>query len=392
MRYIKLMSGMVAAMVLTACGGGGGGSSAPSTPVVTTPPVVVAPYEVQRLSYDNAKNLQVGQITKPVPGWMMVQAVADFTRSGRMDMVVFKQNYTPETVSQAASTDPSYLSDILYYRGGSTGYTQVTTFKLKGCLHPRKAVVADFNGDHYPDIVVACHGYDGGTNPGEQSLMLVNDKAGGFTVGKLPGVGFYHGAAAFDTTGNGYSDLVMVDDNRSPNVYVLRNQKDGTFAEDNKSVQGLSNETFRYFSVEVTDVDGDGALDLLVGGNEVLSGTQILYGDTTGSFGVRKSTIPSVNGRGVVLDFTLVNENGIKILFVGRTADETSAAGYYNTQTLQRVDLLTMTSSVPLDVVGSKQNNWIAWWIPVVRNGLTGVQPYSTVDDGDHVVGGLFFQ
>jgi hypothetical protein len=354
-------------------------------------------YFVKPTSYANAKNLYVPQISKPGKSWYPVQAVADFTKTGKLDMIAAFQNYSPDSVSlaqvqaAAASGDTRYLSDIKYFSQNADGsWVEKASFSVKGCLHPRKAAVADFNGDGYPDVVIACTGYDADPNPGEYALLLTNDRSGGFKLSNAtPNLGYYHSVAAFDAHGNGFADLIVVDNTRRPNVYVLRNQKDGTFKEDFSAVNGLNDQIFRYFSVEVVDVNQDGLLDMIVGGNENLNPTEILYGDKPGQFGAggNVTILPGVSQRAVVLDFVLIG----KTLFVGRTSDAKSTVGYYNTQTLQKIDLRTMQSNVLLDNASTNEANWIFWWIPTVKNGLVGVTPYATVDNGGNNVSPYFF-
>ncbi|MBC7490563.1 MAG: VCBS repeat-containing protein [Glaciimonas sp.] len=346
---------------------------------------LVVPILVQKSSYLNAKGYDLSQIAFPssVKGAAgdgpLAWGAGDFYQSGNINIFTANQNYGPWAHSlSVATSDPKYLSDFEFWQVSKDG-----TFKkqssVKGCLHPRKSVVADFNKDGIPDVFVACTGYDASPFPGEKSQLVLSNGNGGFNVTDVTDIGFFHGASAGDINGDGYPDIVVADISKSSGVYFLINQKDGTFKVDSTRIfgfEGAGPYIGPYFSVELIDVNEDGILDLIVGGHEQsgTAPTKILYGDANGKFGVNGNVtlIPAIAGRGVVLDFTLVTNGGKKGLYVGRSADETSVEGFYATKTLQWVDLTTLASTVLLDEKGA----WIPWWLPKTQNGKNGVTPY----------------
>ena len=125
-------------------------------------------------SYQNAKGLYASPIAFPpslidsLNGPPTAYAVADFFQTGNIDLFTAFQNYHPPStgytgVSQNdAISNSQYWSDFTFWRKQSDGtYFQILT--MKGCLHPRKALVADFNQDTFPDLYISCHGYDSGS-------------------------------------------------------------------------------------------------------------------------------------------------------------------------------------------------------------------------------------
>jgi hypothetical protein len=131
-----------------------------------------------------------------------------------------------------------------------------------------------------------------------------------------------------------------------------------------------------YWSVELIDINSDGILDLIAGGDDKNNANAvILYGATNGTFGNTKEVIPAVAGRGTILDFTYVNNNGKKTLYIDRTADGTDSQSWYSTNTLQAYDLTTKVATVVLDKVNTI---WEAWWLPTTRNGQNGVASYTS--------------
>ena len=382
MKYLIL----ILALTLTACGGGS------SNTVQPPPPVVKTPIALQPTSYLNTKNVGLSRINFPdslrsySPDQPTGFTAADFFKNGTIDIFTTKQNYTMnlnEFPSDKVLTEEKYKSDFQFWRKDESGnLTLLATYK--GCLHPRKAVVSDFNQDGFPDVFVACHGYDGlvdGKFLGEKSKILINDGKGAFTVSDATDIGFYHGASSADVNGDGYPDIVVanmfnqaVPGANGYSVHFLINQKNGTFAVDNTRITGLTNWT-GYWSVELIDINNDGIVDLITGGEDKNNANAvILFGTLNGTFGNTKEVIPAVPGRGTILDFTFVVNNGKKTLYIARTADNTDNQSWYSTNTLQAYDLTTKTSTVVLDKVNTI---WEAWWMPTTRNGQNGVASYT---------------
>ncbi len=82
-----------------------------------------------------------------------------------------------------------------------------------GGFHPRKAVVADFNGDDKADVIVADHGYDAEPFPGAPLLLYLSTADG--RLEKAEGlehiIGFHHSVAVGDIDGDGDSDVFIMD-------------------------------------------------------------------------------------------------------------------------------------------------------------------------------------
>ena len=78
-----------------------------------------------------------------------------------------------------------------------------------GGFHPRKAVVADFNGDDRADVIVADHGYDADPFPGAPLLLYLSTADG--RLEKAKGldhiIGYHHSVTAGDIDRDGDTDV-----------------------------------------------------------------------------------------------------------------------------------------------------------------------------------------
>jgi len=388
---------------------------------------LVVPIPVSTSSYKNWKEIGMTATVFPAESYRDIAGIpgpfaygwADFFQTGKRELFTAHDRYTDAIKdtsiprSQLYTTihnDPRYHSDLTIWHLNDDG-TWTKRWEQKGCVKPRKALIADFNGDRIPDIFLACHDInseDGIPTYGEYSYIVLSDGKGGFNASPVAGtLGYNHGGSAADFNKDGYPDLYL------SGTHLLLNNKDGTFT----SVDhGISRSIFpdwegEYFSVEAMDVDGDGNFDLLCGGDEGATfnppgtprvtnpfqiETAIFYGDGTGHFDTF-TKLPGVAKRALVEDFTMVTNNGVKSLYIGRTSSYDSGLigpqcfnGSYCTNTLQVVNLVTLASTVILDLVTppntwSDKTNWSHWWIPTTQNGVNGVGTFETVS-GDNFI------
>lgn len=369
---------------------GAGGTVSKSVTVDAWLPIPVA-----ATSYENWKPNGRGEIAFPPStintawqGLPTPYGFGDFFQTGRRDLITASLRYRPDGVY---ASEAGNLSDIEVWREEANGgWTRL--WAGRGCLHPRKVLVADFNNDQVPDVFLACHGWDGpitnGAVRGETSRLLLSNGRDGFTTSAVGQPSWYmHGAAAADLDGDGWTDIVMSDVSECCRksdgfeVFALMNQRDGTFRIDKTRIPGIQDG--QYGAIELVDVDGDRNVDLLLGSgwsspNDGYKPALLFYGDAAGRFGQggRQVTLPHVRERGAVLDFTLVENAGRRGLFIGRSAPFLLGI---DAITLQYVDLQTLASRVVLDQLGI---GWVAWWIPATRNGQNGVVNFAAITNG----------
>jgi hypothetical protein len=283
MKHTKLAVSVLIATSLAACGGGGGGSVpapvvtasvAPApVPVVITPAAKLDPIKVKSTSYANAKEVGLGAETIPnvsIAGYtVLAYAFADFMQDGTLSLVTHSLAYDagkPETKGA--------VGHVAFWKKVNGQWSNVTTTLLtdtKGCLHARKAVVADFNNDAKPDVFFACTGFDADPFTGEQQMMALSQPDGTYKMKTVPVTCYCHGASAAELNNKGYADVVVTDIATAKGSFMLINNKNDTFTQ---SYEGMpvSGQGKPIFTAELLDYDRDGKVDLFLAGIENATG------------------------------------------------------------------------------------------------------------------------
>lgn len=232
-------------------------------------------------------------------------------------------------------------------------------------IHPRKAIVGDYNKDGRPDIFIAAHGYDRPPFPGEYNQMLLSNN-GKYDLKKFEDkVGFYHSTTSADIDNDGDLDIFALD-NRTP--YFLINDGKGNFTYSITQIN--ADDINAQYSCELIDVNKDGYVDLIMGGHEFDYGntTRIYWGNSTYRF-VDKSDIPSVDRYGVVLDIDQydLDGDGINELIINRAGGRSTNEYFYQGWFIQVVklegkNLIDVTNQfIENNSIDVNYPKWIVW-------------------------------
>ena len=256
-------------------------------------------------------------------------AVGDFNEDGLQDMVL-AMHYAPMCV---------------LLREDQWSWTRVTEGVPTMKQFPTRSVtVADMNNDGHLDIVAVGEFTSAGNMAmGKGLMVLEGDGAGGFkSHWVLESVGiFADNIAIGDVNGDGIRDIAVANRNggRQEVVWIGK----GDFQYEGDPGAGLPEATV-YDAVELTDVDGDGADDLVLGMMKINStlpeptGIRVFYlrGDewvrdarglpVTPRFGAITSA--DLNGDGLVDILALEFYNGVLRVFL-----QSKAAGWTESAT-----------------------------------------------------------
>jgi FG-GAP-like repeat len=352
-------------VALSACGGGGG-SSAITIP--TAPATPATPIAVQPTSYLNAKSTNFGQAKLPIdPYTGVAHTFADFKRNGEYQLFV-------ATVGYDAANPNTFINRgtfKFYTKQGDGTYVQNSTILANnaGCLHPRKAIVADFNQDGRPDVFVSCTGIDVTPFSGEKSAFILSNADGTYVASYLNFDAYAHGASAADLNGDGYPDLIVTDTSINLMPFVLINNRNGTFTKRTDLIP--SNLKFKLiYSAELIDFNKDGKMDLLLAGHEwddiyhANIPASIYLGNGTADFSsIVPTTLPTVANEGITLDMVF-NNNDVYLL---RTS--LGDGTFYKSTVIQKIAYPSLTDSVIYNS-NRAMNNGFAWapWM-VMANG-----------------------
>jgi len=333
----------------------------------TNTPTPLMPLTVAETSYQNFK--EVGLTPQSLPAYRdnvgTIRAYGDFSRSGRLDLFTATITYWPP-ITPANATPSIFEFWSMQADGTFVRNTQMLA-SSSGCIHPRKAIVADFNADGRPDIFIACHGFDAAPWPGERNKIVLSQPSGDYVIQDAsPDIGFFHSASAADLNDDMLPDVIVTNNFDPASAFVLLNQGGGVFQRESSIRLPLSIGGKNYFTVELVDVDGDENVDVVLGGHEWEGApTVVLLNPGSSNFkSVTPITIPSVSNEGVVLDFVVTRTGSTRALWVLRTSGGDGT--FYQSRTIQKVLWPSLTSTIPLL---ERSAQWFQWIIPTTVNG-----------------------
>ncbi|NBC96906.1 MAG: hypothetical protein GVY27_11190, partial [Deinococcus-Thermus bacterium] len=255
-------------------------------------------------------------------------AVGDFDEDGALDLVLTGSDASGTPIARLALgdgaggfTDASAgLTDVLggsasvadfdddehldlLLTGRDAGFNEITTLYLgdgAGGVAPAGAglpgvvdgssSVGDFDGDGHLDLVLT--GQDAGFN--ERAALYLGDGAGGFTDAGASLTGVRRSASSVgDFDEDGHLDLVLSGEDASGDNVSTLYLGDGTggFAPAGAGLTAVSSS-----GSAAADFDGDGALDLLLTGEESRETATLYRGDGTGGFTATQAGLLGVEG------------------------------------------------------------------------------------------------
>lgn len=337
-----------------ACTGDGGTASKTASLLVT---------RIKPSSYENKNNMGIAPVSLAALNAVNAFAVSDFFGDGSTALVLHTLEYNPN--------DPSTYNNyghIRFYKKDQTGtWTDETSTLLTnnvGCLHPRKAAVADFNRDGRPDVYFACHGLDAPPYPGEHPHVLLSQPDGTYQNVTLAVTCYCHSASAADVNDDGYPDVLVTDTSVAQTPYFLINQTDGTFKPDYSRLPN-SSKGKQIYTAELIDFSGSGKYDVFLAGNEPGTtsdpgseyGPTILPNDGTGNF-ASSTPVSLLTGNSFGLALDIVFQNGYAYLL--------KVNHNYTSSDIEKVSYpaISATSVYLNSTTYPNGSTWLDWIVP----------------------------
>lgn len=215
--------------------------------------------------------------------------------------------------------------------------------------------VADFNGDGRKDILV------NGNSTEAITKIYFQQINGTFQEAPTALMGSQYGATKiFDANGDGFLDILVtgISTNYTPDTKLYLNSGTGEFTEKISGIQPLS-----FSSIDAADIDGDGDMDLLVSGMDMVPSysLKIYLNDGVGNFTETANTFQGTStGSAKFVDYN--NDGLLDVFSIGTNAESNNTVQLYkntgnlefvpDTENSNAITALNMAKATWLDIEG----------------------------------------
>lgn len=201
--------------------------------------------------------------------------LGDLTADGKPEIVTTNEAANDNTLSIFVNNADGTFQRGVYYDSVSSGDANSTGSNPA----PWAVSIADVNGDGKADLVV--------TNYNSSDITILLGKGDGTvsvpTTGYATGGGAQTRAVVADFNGDGYPDIVVTDEEFS--FAFLQAQGDGTFGAALNYYEPIGDQALGYnnYGMASADLNGDGVLDFVIGGCSTNGGVTVFLSRGDGS-------------------------------------------------------------------------------------------------------------
>ena len=242
-------------------------------------------------SYTKSNNQIDTVIGADSPSFIYSPAIADLNSDGYLDIF-----YTgPKWKSNGFVDELAPYVGLINQQDGTFKEESPALFaNAEKTTHSREIHAADFNNDQLIDLLVSSHGFDGADFAGEKNVLLLANAEQQFTTDTVKQEpfnyrGFTHSSAIGDIDNDGdidivFSDITGADVDASGNIQLFFNDGVANFSKRSTAYkQGDGGDMF-IISTKLVDLNNDGFLDLVLGGNDASSPAIVMWNDGEGNF------------------------------------------------------------------------------------------------------------
>ena len=195
-----------------------------------------------------------------------------------------------------------------------------------------KLLRGDINEDGIDDVVLIGTGLDAEPWPGDQNYIMYFYEDSYELIKLDEEFGYFHTGALGDVNNDGHLDILPINP-QLKDSYIHFGDGQGNFLKQKVFDKLYTTNTFQS---ELYDFNGDGKLDIIMGGHEYVlwdwqtSGNKILLGDGLGNFDINNPIkLPEIDGWGVITNFRIfdLDQDGIGEIIITRTSGSKESNG-----------------------------------------------------------------
>jgi FG-GAP-like repeat len=258
--------------------------------------------------------------TMTVGGSVLDLTNADFTGDGLQDVLVLRGRW--------ASTADYPISILVNDGAGHFADKAPELFDgpVPRAVWPRQALIADFNKDSRPDVLIGDSGIDQPPFPGHANHLVLSAAGGRYVDASAqlpPEVTYFHSGATGDVDSDGDTDIFLADLGTPIRLLLSDGSGHFTTAAGRFPASVLASGHERYTRSSLLDVNGDGKLDLVLLAEDHNSYSTVLRNDGGGYFSELANALPpkpfGTDAIGIAIQPVNLNGDGKPDLMLGYT-------------------------------------------------------------------------